>query len=82
MNEIYAKAQGYILKENFVNTSEAIAILTTADPKLGKLIQEVGECRLTQSVRQTELVPEIAKAIISQQISPKAATTIYSRGEV
>ncbi|MFP4336879.1 MAG: DNA-3-methyladenine glycosylase family protein [Halothece sp.] len=64
-----------------MNTSDAIAILTAADPKLGKLIQQIGECRLTQSVRQTELVPAIAKAIISQQISPKAATTIYARLE-
>lgn len=62
-----------------VNKADAIAILTSADSQLAQLIEKGGDCPLLQPPRQTELVPEMAKAIISQQISSKAARTIYGK---
>ena len=56
----------------------ATEYLKSADPRLGKVIERVGMCQLAQETR-TELLPEVAKAIISQQISTKAAATIYQR---
>ncbi|NET88928.1 MAG: DNA-3-methyladenine glycosylase 2 family protein [Kamptonema sp. SIO1D9] len=64
-----------------MNYSQEVSVLASSDPKLAKLIQQIGECALISPVKQTELVPEITKAIIAQQISVKAAKTIYFRLE-
>ncbi|MEC4985079.1 MAG: DNA-3-methyladenine glycosylase [Oscillatoria sp. PMC 1068.18] len=64
-----------------MNYSKEVSILASSDPKLAKIIEKIGECPLTNPVTETALVPEITKAIISQQISVKAAKTIYSRLE-
>ena len=56
----------------------ATEYLKNADPILCQVIERVGACQLTQGAK-TELLPEIAKAIIAQQISTKAAATIYQR---
>lgn len=56
----------------------AIAALSQADPTLGTLIARVGPCLLVP--REDEPAFEsLAKAIVYQQLSTKAADTIYGR---
>jgi DNA-3-methyladenine glycosylase II len=54
----------------------AIAHLGAADPVLGRAIEAVGEWRLTL---ETDLFLALVDAIISQQLSIKAAATILGR---
>lgn len=50
--------------------------LSKADPVLGDLIATIGLCRLRPSSRY---FPTLCDSIISQQLSAKAAATIYAR---
>ncbi|RTE08691.1 DNA-3-methyladenine glycosylase family protein [Paenibacillus whitsoniae] len=54
----------------------AILALSQADPKLGRLIQLLGDITLTPSFRPYE---SLVLSIISQQLSAKAALTIKNR---
>lgn len=56
--------------------TDAIRHLKTADPKLGQVIDGVGPCRLKPA---EDYLKTLAQAIISQQISSKAAETIFGR---
>ena len=56
----------------------AVAHLCRVDRPLAALINKVGECRLGNN-GQTDLFGTLTHAIISQQLSGKAATTIFSR---
>jgi DNA-3-methyladenine glycosylase II len=62
-----------------VDYTPAIAALCHADPILQALIQHAGECTLHQQQQTGELFPSLAKAIIYQQLSGKAAATIHQR---
>jgi 3-methyladenine DNA glycosylase/8-oxoguanine DNA glycosylase len=63
--------------------AEAIAHLSAADTRMAALIARAGPCRLrrrsTGTLRQEELFPALVEAIVSQQLSPKAADTIFGR---
>ena len=61
------------------STKQAIEFLQQADPVLAQLIAEVGEPQLSFSRADSDLLREIARAIISQQISTQAAAKIYER---
>jgi DNA-3-methyladenine glycosylase II len=52
--------------------------LMRRDPRLGALIKGVGPCRLPDS-RTREPFMSLVRAILAQQLSGKAATTIYNR---
>ncbi len=52
--------------------------LMRRDPRLAELIKRVGRCRLTDS-RTHEPFPSLVRAILSQQLSIKAAATIHNR---
>jgi DNA-3-methyladenine glycosylase II len=52
--------------------------LMRRDPRLGSLIKKVGRCRLPDS-RGTAPFAALVRAILSQQLSGKAADTIESR---
>jgi DNA-3-methyladenine glycosylase II len=54
----------------------AIAQLKTADPKLAEIIEIVGPCRLTPT---EDAYFALAESIIHQQLSMKAAGTIFRR---
>ena len=58
--------------------NQAIADLTAADKKLGKAIREVGEFQLKPQ-RMTSPFEALARSIIYQQLSGKAAGTILGR---
>jgi len=60
-------------------TTAAVEFLKASDANLEQLIEQVGECRLNESCETASLFEEMVKAILSQQISPKAARTIYQR---
>ncbi|WP_287455736.1 DNA-3-methyladenine glycosylase 2 family protein [Leptolyngbya sp. UWPOB_LEPTO1] len=55
----------------------AIQTLKLADPRLGTVIDQVGECKLTQ--QSGDLLHSLARSIVYQQLSTKAATAIYHR---
>jgi len=57
--------------------AEAESYLSKRDKKLGKLIKEVGSCTLSTHDRPKFEV--LVSSIISQQLSGKAATTIFNR---
>ncbi|MGI0483964.1 DNA-3-methyladenine glycosylase family protein [Pantanalinema rosaneae CENA516] len=59
--------------------SIAIAALQQADPTLARLIGQVGECRLAQVQQSGDVLACVARSIIYQQLSGKAASTIYQR---
>jgi DNA-3-methyladenine glycosylase II len=59
--------------------SDAIATLTTADPTLATVIDQVGNCRLDQVQMQGDLLFALCRSIIFQQLSTKAAQTIHQR---
>jgi DNA-3-methyladenine glycosylase II len=51
------------------------------DPRLGAVIKQVGRCRLSDS-RTRDPFTSLVRVIASQQLSGKAADTIYGRVEV
>jgi DNA-3-methyladenine glycosylase II len=57
---------------------KAVTHLAAADPVLAHLIQRVGPCRLTY---RTADFAGLARSIVFQQLSGKAAATIFSRLE-
>jgi len=57
---------------------QAEAHLAGADPVMARIIAEVGRCRLARS-RRTDPFTAIIEAIVWQQLSTKAAATIYGR---
>jgi DNA-3-methyladenine glycosylase II len=57
----------------------ATATLKTADPILGRVIEQVGTCGLNQVQRSGSVFDALSRSIIYQQLSTKAATTIYER---
>lgn len=59
--------------------STAIATLKRTDSTLARLIEQVGECRLAQVQQSGDVLACIARSIIYQQLSGKAASTIYQR---
>jgi DNA-3-methyladenine glycosylase II len=59
--------------------STAIVTLKQADSTLANLIERVGECRLAQVQQSGEVLACVSRSIIYQQLSGKAASTIYHR---
>jgi DNA-3-methyladenine glycosylase II len=63
-------------------TSEEMArarrVLMRRDPVLGAIIKRYGECRL-HTARDPDIYSGLIQSIISQQLSTKAAATIYGR---
>jgi DNA-3-methyladenine glycosylase II len=59
--------------------SIAITTLKQADPILGAVIDRVGECALNQEASTGDLLDSLARSIIYQQLSGKAAGTIHRR---
>lgn len=59
-------------------TRKAVTFLKRADPKLAAVIERVGPCRFTPRVEGTHF-DAVARAIVYQQLSGKAAATIHSR---
>jgi DNA-3-methyladenine glycosylase II len=57
----------------------AIESLKLADPKLGAVIDQVGECRLGQIQLPGDLLYSLARSIVHQQLSTKSATSIHNR---
>ncbi len=56
--------------------STATGHISSVDPIMAKLIAKIGDCRL---IRKTEGFEALAEAIIKQQLSRKAAQTIFVR---
>lgn len=61
-----------------VDYSQAVEVLTKADPVLGAIIARRGRCALEGRSGEPTLT-RLAKALVSQQLSVKAAATIFSR---
>src|SRR5262245_14410677 len=63
--------------------AEAMSHLSRADPRMAALIARVGPCRLALNVTSAsghdEMLGSLIHAIVAQQLSPKAADTIFSR---
>lgn len=57
----------------------AINYLKQSDSILGQLIEQIGPCQLDTSQHNGDLLNTLARAILHQQLSTKAAATIYSR---
>jgi len=61
----------------------AMAHLSSADERVAALVARVGPCRLglhtTGAFGRQELFGALVEAIVSQQLSPKAADTIFAR---
>lgn len=62
-----------------MNYDVAINFLKQSDPVLGQLITQIGTCQLADPHQQTDLFAALARAILHQQLSTKAAATIHSR---
>lgn len=60
--------------------AKAIAFLTQADPVLGRWIAQAGPCSLTRERSGTHFAA-LARSIVYQQLSGKAAATIHGRFE-
>jgi DNA-3-methyladenine glycosylase II len=60
--------------------TEATAVLAGADPTLGRLIARVGPCPLAARPMESPF-EALMRSIIYQQLSGKAAATIYGRVE-
>ncbi len=58
--------------------AEAAGVLAQADPVLGRLIDRAGPCTLEASPMETPFVA-LMRSIVYQQLSGKAAATIYGR---
>jgi DNA-3-methyladenine glycosylase II len=63
------------------DTVAAVSHLTSADPRLATLIRHVGPCRLEVG-RMESPFRSLLRAIVYQQLSGRAAATIYGRLEV
>src|ERR1051325_10771916 len=61
-----------------MNFSAAVRHLKRADPKLAAVIERVGPCRFTARAEGTHF-EAVARAIVFQQLSGKAAGTIHTR---
>jgi O-6-methylguanine DNA methyltransferase len=57
---------------------EAVAALRAADPKLRRLIDRVGPCRM-QLKTTPSIFAALAESIVYQQLNGKAAATIFAR---
>jgi 3-methyladenine DNA glycosylase/8-oxoguanine DNA glycosylase len=57
----------------------AARALSAADPRLAELIARVGPCRLAVYDARADLFTGLVQAIVSQQLSGKAAETIFGR---
>ena len=57
----------------------AINFLKQSDEVLRELIEQIGSCQLDSSQQNGDLFSSLARAIIHQQLSTKAAATIYGR---
>jgi DNA-3-methyladenine glycosylase II len=69
----------FVIYSDAMDYSEAIAHLQDADSTLGRLMTQVGPCRLDQAQHNGDLLQSLARTIIHQQLSIKAAATIYQR---
>ncbi|HVH07357.1 MAG TPA: methylated-DNA--[protein]-cysteine S-methyltransferase, partial [Myxococcota bacterium] len=58
--------------------TKAVAHLRAADPALARLVERVGPCELERK-RADSMFGALAEAIVHQQLSNKAAATIYGR---
>ena len=56
-----------------------ITFLKQSDEVLRKLIEQIGSCQLDFSQQNGDLFSSLARAIIHQQLSTKAAAAIYQR---
>ena len=61
-----------------MNYSSAVRHLKRADPKLAAVIERVGPCRFERRAEGTHF-EAVARAIVFQQLSGKAAGTIHQR---
>jgi DNA-3-methyladenine glycosylase II len=61
-----------------VNTRAAVAHLKRVDPRLAAVVRTVGPCRFTPRAEGTHF-EALARAIVYQQLSGKAAGTIHGR---
>src|SRR5438128_1541262 len=61
-----------------MNYSSAVRHLKRADSKLATVIERVGPCRFTTRAEGTHF-EAVARAIVFQQLSGKAAGTIHKR---
>jgi DNA-3-methyladenine glycosylase II len=61
-----------------MNYRRAVTHLKRADPKLARVITDVGPCRMTVRAEGTHF-EAVARAIVFQQLSGKAAGTIHRR---
>ncbi len=57
---------------------KAVTHLKRADPALARVIERVGACRFQPRAEGTHF-DAVARAIVYQQLSGKAAATIYGR---
>jgi DNA-3-methyladenine glycosylase II len=62
-----------------LNYTIARRALQQADPILGAVIDQVGDCRLNHSQQTGDLLFSVARSIIHQQLSTKAAESIHRR---
>jgi 3-methyladenine DNA glycosylase/8-oxoguanine DNA glycosylase len=63
----------------FYDPAEAVVILGRADAKLAALIERVGPCRMLEWSSYASPFHALLRAIVYQQLSGKAAGTIYQR---
>ena len=61
-----------------LDTAAAVAHLTQADPTLARVIAAVGPCLFAPRAEGTHF-EAVARSIVYQQLSGKAAATIYGR---
>lgn len=63
--------------------ADAMAHLSAADPRMAALIERAGPCRLGQHAQgalgKPQMLSALVESIVSQQLSPKAADTIFGR---
>lgn len=59
--------------------STAVNFLQQSDPVLAQVIAQVGPCLLDKVQQEGDLFSSLARAIIHQQLSTKAAATIHQR---
>ncbi len=57
----------------------AINFLQHSDQVLGQLIEQIGPCQLDSSQQNGDLFSSLSRAILSQQLSTKAAAAIHRR---
>lgn len=59
--------------------STAVTFLRQRDPDMARVITQVGPCQLDKLQQEGDLFASLARAIIHQQLSTKAATAIHQR---